>query len=153
LNVYFFDSSALVKRYVTETGTSWVSALVDPSGGNRIFIVSITAVEVVSAIKRRERAGNLSPADMTASLTKFRHELSSIYLPIEISRNLISRAMSLVERHALRGYDAVQLASALEVYDQRQSAGMTGPIFVSADADLNSAAATEGLAVDDPNGH
>ena len=153
MNVYFFDSSALVKRYVTEAGTSWVSALIDPSAGNRIFIVRIAAVEVVSAIKRRERAGSLLATDMTASLTKFRHELSTIYLPIEVSRNLISRAMSLVETHALRGYDAVQLAAALEVYSQRHSAGMSGPTFVSADADLNSAAVTEGLAVDDPNGH
>jgi uncharacterized protein len=153
VNVYFFDSSALVKRYVTETGTAWVSALVDPSAGNRIFIVRITAVEVVSAIKRRERAGNLSATDMTASLTKFRHELSTIYLPIEVSRNLISRAMSLVETHTLRGYDAVQLAAALEVYSQRHSAGMSRPTFVSADANLNLAAMAEGLTVDDPNVH
>jgi uncharacterized protein len=134
-------------------GTPWVSALIDPSAGNRIFIVRIAAVEVVSALTRRERAGNLLATDMTASLTKFRHELSTIYLSIEIGRNLISRAMSLVERHALRGYDAVQLAAALEVHSRRHSAGMPGPTFISADADLNSAAATEGLTVDDPNGH
>ena len=153
MDIYFFDSSALVKRYVIETGTAWVSALIDPLVGNRIFIVRITAVEVVSAIKRRARAGNLSAIDMTTSLTKFRQELSTIYLPIEVSQNLILRAMSLVETHALRGYDAVQLAAALEVFSQRQAAGLSAPNFISADAVLNRSAQAEGLEVDDPNVH
>jgi len=153
VDIYFFDSSALVKRYVTETGTIWVSTLIDPSVGNRTFIARITAVEVVSAIKRRERAGNLSATDMTASLIKFRQELTTIYLPIEVNQNLILHATSLVETHALRGYDAVQLAAALEVYSQRQFAGLSRPTFVSADSSLNRAAQAEGLTVDDPNVH
>ena len=31
--VYFFDSSALVKRYAQETGSAWVEILTDPQAG------------------------------------------------------------------------------------------------------------------------
>jgi predicted nucleic acid-binding protein len=61
--------------------------------------------------------------------------------------------MRLAETHALRGYDALQLASALEV-----NAGLVGrslpPLtFISADRELNNVASAEGLGVDDPNLH
>jgi predicted nucleic acid-binding protein len=51
--VYFFDSSALVKRFARETGTAWVINLFKPASGNRIYIARITYVEVISAIVRR----------------------------------------------------------------------------------------------------
>ena len=61
--------------------------------------------------------------------------------------------MLLAETHALRGYDAVQLAAALEVYRERRRAGLPTPTFISADIGLNTAATAEGLTVDDPNTH
>ena len=61
--------------------------------------------------------------------------------------------MNLAETYALRGYDAVQLAAALEIYDQSQSVGWSSPKLISADIALNSAAVTEGLIVYDPNNH
>jgi predicted nucleic acid-binding protein len=57
---YFFDSSALVKRYAKEVGTSWVFSLVRRSAANHLYIARITGVELVSALTRRERAGRLS---------------------------------------------------------------------------------------------
>jgi predicted nucleic acid-binding protein len=50
LAVYFFDSSALVKRYAAETGSSWVGQVTDPKSGNKIYITTITGVEVISAL-------------------------------------------------------------------------------------------------------
>ena len=44
---YFVDSSALVKRYVNETGSVWLSGLVAPAAGNDIYIARITTVEVI----------------------------------------------------------------------------------------------------------
>jgi predicted nucleic acid-binding protein len=49
VDIYFLDSSALIKRYVTETGSAWVTNLIEPTSGNRIYVARITAVEVVSA--------------------------------------------------------------------------------------------------------
>ena len=61
---YFLDSSALVKRYVTETGTPWVIGLLDPAARNRLYIARITGAEVTAALTRRERGGHLSATDV-----------------------------------------------------------------------------------------
>lgn len=153
MEIYFLDSSALIKRYVTETGSDWVTKLIEPTAGNHIFIARITAIEIVSAIKRRERSGSLNTVDALASLTQFRQELASIYRSVDITANLVSRAMNLAETHALRAYDAVQLAAGLEISDQSQSVGLSRTKLVCADLALNVAAVAEGLSVDDPNSH
>jgi predicted nucleic acid-binding protein len=67
LTVYFFDTSALVKRYVTETGSAWIRSTASPGAGNVIFIAQITPVEVVSALVRRERDGSIPSRTSKAS--------------------------------------------------------------------------------------
>jgi uncharacterized protein len=51
---YFFDTSALVKRHVDEVGSPWVKSLVRAKAGHTLYIARITAVEVTSAITRRQ---------------------------------------------------------------------------------------------------
>jgi uncharacterized protein len=55
--------------------------------------------------------------------------------------------------YAVRGYDAVQLAAAVEVQIRGDTLGLPVLTLVSADEDLNVAAAAEGLAVENPNRH
>jgi uncharacterized protein len=146
--IYFLDTSAVIKRYVQETGTAWVQALTLPTAPHSHFVARITWVETISAVTRRERGGDLSPPDAAVALTDFQQDFGRQYMPVEISAALIAHAGSLARQHALRGYDAVQLAAALEVV-----AKIPSLILVSADAALNAAAAAEGLPVDDPNAH
>jgi predicted nucleic acid-binding protein len=150
---YYFESSALIKRYVRETGTAWVLGVVDPSAGNRIHVALITGVEVVSALTRHRRGGSLSVAGYTTALASFRQDFAHAYRKTAVTPPLVARAMSLAETHALRGYDAVQLAAALRVQALRVARGRSVLTFVSADAALNAAAVAEGLLVDDPNNH
>jgi len=65
----------------------------------------------------------------------------------------MNMACALLERHPLRAYDALHLATALSVNRWLVEAGEKGLTFLSADACLNDAAAAEGLAVDNPNDH
>jgi hypothetical protein len=44
---YFYDSSALIKRYVVEKGTAHVRAEVVPSSGNNIIVSRITQAEII----------------------------------------------------------------------------------------------------------
>lgn len=150
---YFFDSSAVVKRYVDETGTAWVLSVTAPAAGHAIYVARITGVEVVSALTRQARHGALSPTAAATTLTQFRHDFARQYHTIDITDTLIARAMALAETHALRGYDAVQCAAALVVHTYRQALGMPILTLVSADAALNTAAAAGGLLVADPNTH
>jgi predicted nucleic acid-binding protein len=153
VTVYFFDSSAIVKRYVRETGTAWVINITDLTMDNRIYVARITGVEVVSAITRQGRGGGLSITDAASAIEQFRYDFVNEYRVIEISQALIDRAMSLAETHALRGYDAVQLAAALEVNTRRLAFEMPVLTLVSADVALNAVATVEGLPVQDPNAH
>lgn len=151
--VYFFDSSAIVKRYLGETGTDWVISITDPKQDDRIYVARITGVEVVSAITRRRRNGDISLAGTARAIAHFRNDFSDEYRVLEITPALVARAMSVAEARALRGYDAVQLAAALELNDRCLKLSIPTLTLVSADQALNEAASAEGLRVDDPNAH
>jgi predicted nucleic acid-binding protein len=149
--VYFFDSSAIVKRYVNETGSNFVENLANLKKGNLILLARITQVEIASAIARRLKGGSLTQTDALDALTLFQHDLTNNYFIIEVTSNLLYEAMNLATKHALRGYDAVQLAAALEINSERISQGLQALILVSADSELNTAAQTEGLIIENPN--
>jgi predicted nucleic acid-binding protein len=151
--VYFADTSALAKRYISETGSAWLRGLLDPATGAESFIVRLAAVELMAAITRRERAGSLSPLDALAARAAFRQDLAVEYQVVEVTEALIERAMALAEAHGVRGYDAVQLAAALEVNALLVASGLPPLVLVSADTELNAAATATGLTVEDPNSH
>lgn len=146
---FYFDSSAVVKRYVIEAGSAWVNSLfADPR--HSIYTARVTGAEVVAAIVRRARGGSLvTPQPL---LRQFRQEFGRRIVPIPVNPSLILDAMDLAEAHALRGYDAVHLAAARAA--QRFWAVGPPPITsVSSDLELNAAARAEGLVVEDPNNY
>ncbi len=149
---YFVDSSALVERYVRETGTAWVRGITRRRSSTDIFIALITAVEVSSAIARR-RGVTLSAAQASSFLSRFRKHLAGRDFPSQITPALVSEAMTLANRHRLRAYDAVQLAAALDVYRDWSANRFGAFVFVSADRDLNATATAERLTVENPNSH
>ena len=150
---FFCDSSAIVKRYVNETGSNFVDGLADLKSGNVILLARITRVEVVAAIARRLKNGSVSTADAQNAVAAFQHDLTNNYFTVEITPVLLSVAMSLATKNALRGYDAVQLAAVLEANDERLANGLPPLTLVSADTDLNTAAQAEGLNVENPNNY
>lgn len=151
--VCFLETSALVKRYVQETGTVWVGNLFTPAARNLLCIAQIAGVETVAAVTLRARRGATTPGDAATALTSFRLDFARDFYRVPVDLTTISRAMDLAEGHGLRGYDAVQLATALQLEVQAVRTGLGRLVFISADAHLNAAAAAEGLAVDDPNAH
>ena len=153
MTAYFFDSSAIIKRYVQETGTAWVRRLTRKGKPDPIYLARITAVEVTSAVARRRQGGSLTAPRVRSILSRFRGHLDQRYRILEVTPALLSAAVRLANSHALRAYDAVQLAAALELDARWQAAGLGGIILISADRDLNAAATAEGLMVDDPNSH
>lgn len=150
---YYFDSSALVKRYAQETGTAWVLSLTDPQAGHEIFTALVSGAEIVAAIARRARMALISPQDAAAAIAAFKNHFKNQYHVVLMTAPIIDRAMDLAEKHGLRGYDAIQLAGALAVQAELIAKGASPMVFVSADADLNKAAQMEGLAVENPNDH
>ena len=153
MEAYFTDSSAVVKRYVQENGSAWVSGLFAATPTNEISIVAISTVEVVSAISRRVRGGMTSEADAASACALFLADLAADHQIFDVTDVLLRQAIHLARVYRLRGCDAVQLAAANEVNRLRIAAGLSPVIFVSADNELNTAARSEGLAVGDSNAH
>lgn len=151
--VFYFDSSAAVKRYVSEKGSAWVVSLFKPSAQNIIYIAQITGVEVVSAISRRQRGGSLTQTAAQKSIARFRRDFQNKLRVLRLTDIVTSEAMRLAETHGLRGYDAVQLATGLELANRFASNNLPSINFISADNQLNQVAQTEGLTVDNPNNH
>jgi len=151
---YFIDSSALVKRYVQETGTAWARRLTRRHPSTIIYIARITVVEVTSAVARRRKGTPPLARSRTSSiLRRFRQHLDGRYTVIEITPALLDEAARLANAHTLRAYDAVQFAAAIEISRKEQDAGFAPVTLISADQELNSAATTEGLAIEDPRSH
>ena len=151
---FYLESSAVAKRYLTETGTAWIRTLTDPISGNRIRTAEITRVEVAAALAARHRApGGITRRERDRAVRLLTTHSILEYRLIPTSRAILDRAVDLTQRHRLRGYDAVQLATALAAESSLVAAGLPGLTFVTADADLVAAARAERLGADDPNLH
>lgn len=153
MTAFYFDSSALVKRYSIETGSKFVINLARPSAKNRFYSAKITEVEVCSTISRKQKGLTLSAASAGKALKRFRRNFSDNFNRLNLTDVIINEAIRLSANHALRGYDAVQLATALIANRKRLNENLTALIFVSADNELNKAAQSEGLAVENPNNY
>ena len=83
--------------------------------------------------------------------SQFKNDLQTEYQIIEITENIIIAGMTLAETHGLRGYDAIQLAAGCTINSLCTASGLAPSVFVSADNELNVAASSEGLIVENPN--
>ena len=152
--MFFLDSSALVKRYLSEQGSRWIAELCLPDSAATILIAEITRVEVAAAIAGRQRASDgITREERDRLVALLLRHCDSEYTLVPLQRQVFGAAVELTQRHRLRGYDAVQLAAALDASRAATAAGLPGLTFVSADGDLNAAARAEGLHADDPNQH
>ena len=102
---------------------------------------------------RRVRNGEIPARTAHALRLRVGRHVSREYMVIYLGAHVIERAQDLLEKHTLRAYDSVQLASALEANQHVITAGLPSLIFVSADNQLLTAATAEGFAVDNPNAH
>lgn len=153
MTAYFLDSSALVKRYVSETGSAWIQQITDPQTGNSLFIARITWVEVLSAFARRQREGSLTSTLVNQLIQIFRSDLNNQYQVVELDSTLAETAGQLVSQYPLRAYDAVQLASVLRIQPAFATTQSTQLIFLTADNRLSAIAIALGLLTDNPNNH
>lgn len=150
---YFFDSSALVKAYIAESGTHWVRTILDDPQ-HRISISALAEVEVISALTRRFKEGDLTQFEVDQACDELSQDCAT-YFVVDVTGQILEAAVSNARNYSLRAYDAVQLASAIAVRTALLVTQGNVPDFtvVSADHALNDAAGLEGLQVEDPNVH
>ena len=120
---------------------------------HRFYAARIARVEVTAALARKERAAQLTSDALACVSTRFEREFTHRFVIIEITTALLENAAALARKHYLRGYDAVQLAAALEAHVERTAMNLAPLTLVTADNDLLAAAMADGLSTDNPNNH
>ena len=153
VSIFYFDTSALLKQYVAEIGSGWVNDLLATSPAPFVFTSQLTTVEGVCAFTRRLREGTLSSVAHSRLLAAFDYDMTYRYQLVDIMPATIETARQLAQKHPLRAYDAIQLATAWLVNQTLVGAEKAPLLFISADDRLNGIAQVEGLEVDNPNHH
>ena len=133
----FADASALVKRYVAETGSELVRAR------DLLVVSALSGVEVPSAFARLRRDGHLSGAQADVLHRRLTRDLSGGDLVVLDVDPVLDAAARLLQRHPLRAGDAVQLASASAAREVDPSVTE----LLCFDRRLGAAAAAEGFLV------
>jgi len=150
---YFLDTSALVKKYMAETGSAWIEALTDSDSGNRLIVARVTWVETISALSRLRRENRIDPDLLDRTIRIFKADWEAEYRIVEIEKPDFEKAGDLVRKHPLRAYDAIQLTSALKIHPAVTRTTRNTLTFLSADNRLIDIARIEGLHVDNPNNY
>ena len=146
--ILFFDTSALIKRYLHEKGSARVRRLLQTASA--IFYQTfLTPLEMTSAFYRQHRVGQISIEELSLLLRSYAIHSRGEYLLVPHSESLTDLAVALISRHPLRALDAIQLASALKVRNALPP-GAPPLIFLSADDRLVTTARQEHLQVENP---
>jgi predicted nucleic acid-binding protein len=142
--ILYLDSSALVKLYIDEVGSGRVRQAAGEA--RRLATSVVTIPEMISALGRRVREGSLGDEEARRGYDLFERELPT-FLTVEATVELAEHAGRLVRVHGLRGFDAVQLASALAVVSLITQDSV---VFAAADHQLRAAARHEDLTALEP---
>jgi predicted nucleic acid-binding protein len=136
----YFDTSALVKRYVRERGSAQVMSLL---AQRDLLSSAITPVEVLSALSRKKREGDLSEAHFSTTLSRIQGERAHWEL-VEVSGRVLNQAQEIVQGTVpVRALDAIHIASLLTF---EAAAGMRIP-FITGDGRQRDAVTHLGLDV------
>lgn len=139
----YIDSSALVKRYVEEAGSGAVDRLL--ADHPYVATSRLAYPEILSALNRKRRAREI-PLRILDELTEaFESDWSKLFV-LEFDDALLPVIKAAIRRHAIRGADAVHLASAMWL----RSVLKEDVVFACADAKLLEAAKAERLLPCDP---
>lgn len=136
--ILHFDTSALIKAYVTEEASEHVLALIDEA--DVVTTSRLAYPEAAAALARRGRDGHLTAAALARALDALRTQRGE-FLTIDLDEDA---AVELALRHPLRAADALHLAAALEMAAAARDAEL---VFACYDHRLKAAARAEGLRV------
>jgi predicted nucleic acid-binding protein len=138
--IVYLDTSSLVKLYAPEMESAVIKQLVETA--EVIATSQLAYVEARAAFARKRRERGLTPKDYRTVVQDFEDDWES-YFVVDASSALVKLAGNLTEKHALRGYDAIHLASAVTLQQQADR-----PVTFSCfDTRLSLAARREGLKI------
>lgn len=111
LNFYFFDTSALIKRYHKEKGSETVDNILDGKD-NVIVISNLTIIETTSAFARKRNERKISSDELNIVLSKFYADVLEKYIVINLDSEHFKKSLDFILSENLRTLDSLQLAVA-----------------------------------------
>ncbi|WIG60447.1 MAG: hypothetical protein OJF49_003195 [Ktedonobacterales bacterium] len=163
--LYFLDTSALLPRLLRRApGHVWVERVCTPGSRNTIALAEVTEAEIAASLNQLVRGGILRKKLCENVLVLLWSQVDGgEYNIIPVVSSIVRRAADLCSIHALKGYDAIQLACALTARDiarlsdaariARGETALGDPIFLTEDKRLSDAARAESFTVDTPLNH
>lgn len=142
MNTYF-ETSAIVKLVVEEEGSDEAGTLWDAS--DLVVTSRLAYAEARAAMAAARRAGRLSSKRLEEGKRALEHRFQEIDF-VELTEEVVRSAGNLSERHGLRGFDAVHLASALAI-------GAVSLVLATWDLALARAGRSEGFDVAGSRAH
>jgi hypothetical protein len=132
---FYFDTSALVKRYHPEKGSDVVDKIFELKGEHN-FATSFWAVlEFVVALSAKRKRKELSDDGFNTAIANFLKELMDLFTIRSVEDEVVADSIPHAMKHLLPSADCLHLASALEL--KRLSEDVEEKcIFVSADKEL-----------------
>lgn len=134
----YLDTSALIKRFVIEKGSPLIQTLVAREGP--VATAKIAYAEVYASLARKQREGHLPRRQYALACRQFENDWLA-YIRVDLQDEILFLARDLIQRHSLRGFDAIHLASALSL----KTALGEDVTFAAADERLLRAARAERL--------
>lgn len=139
--ILYLDTSALLKLYVVEEGRELVELAVDEA--TVIATSSVAYAEARASLARKHREGVFSDDELREAVAALEEDWQ-IFETLAATENATRLAGNLAEEHALRGFDAIHLASALLIrtatLEEAGEGAEDTTRFLSFDGDLNQAA-------------
>lgn len=132
----FFDTSAFVKRYVSETGTDSVLRWCDQA--TEIILSGIALPEIISAFCRLRREDKITDTQYRQLKTFLLADIEDAAI-CDLAPVVLAQTISSLEKNVLRGMDAIHIGSAV---------ALNADVFISADKRQLDAAARMGLRVE-----
>ncbi|HEY0640458.1 MAG TPA: type II toxin-antitoxin system VapC family toxin [Pseudonocardiaceae bacterium] len=108
----YLDTSAVVPLVVAETASDFCRELWDSA--DAVVTCRLTYVEAAAALAQAERLGRVEPPQRRAALSLL-DRLWPEFDIVEVDDSLVRAAADVALRQALRGYDAVHCAAAVQL--------------------------------------
>jgi len=143
---YFLESSAFAKLFVFEQGSEPLIRMLQQVDDSRKLVSSLASLEVRSAIRRRERAGEILPPHAGEALDALGAECMRI-VEQPVLPAVIEAARVILDGRSLRALDALHLATCVVLRDALPASDIC---FVSSDDALLKAAKAERFPVLNP---
>ncbi len=146
--VFYFDTSAIVKRYHKELGSEVVDRLFEAEG-HGLAISFWTVLEFTVVLSARRRRKQISDEVFNATIARFLKDVLDRFTIRAVDDEAVASAIQVAMKYGLPSADCLQLATSIELRKALAESGQKLAL-VSSDRDMCNAARREGLEFIDP---